>query len=62
MLDLKAVLPVNATISKGQEISGMEMLQNPRLQAFREANPTLFRYPYVTRDVMVYIGPDLEIP
>lgn len=54
-------LPSDLTISRGQEFSGLQLLQYPRLMDFVKANKDKFTQPTI-RDVVVYVGPDMEIP
>lgn len=55
-------LPTNLTVSKGQEISGMQFLQYPRLSAFYRDHKPHFVVADIARDAVVYNGPDAEIP
>lgn len=54
-------LPADLTISKGDEISGLEFLQHPRLASFYRDNPASFAYA-CNRDAAIYNGPDMVIP
>jgi len=49
------------TITKGDKLSGLDMLKNSQLKRFVEANKTLFVY-LPNHDAAVYIGADMEIP
>jgi hypothetical protein len=54
-------LPEHLTISTGQQITGLQMLQYERLSKFVDANPRCFVY-YPNMDVAEYTGPDAVIP
>ena len=54
-------LPKHLTISAGQAISGLQMMEYERLAEFVDSNPKHFVY-YPTMDAAVYTGPDAVIP
>lgn len=54
-------LPKYLTISKGQEFSGLTLMQWPRLQRFVDQNRERFEY-YANRDAAIYVGADAVIP
>ncbi len=54
-------MPANMPIPKGTRISGLDMMQHPKLAKFVDNNPGKFVY-YANMDVAEYIGPDTVIP
>jgi hypothetical protein len=58
---LQLELPKHLTISAGQAISGLQMMEYERLAQFVDSNPKHFVY-YPTMDAAVYTGPDTIIP
>jgi len=54
-------LPKYLTISKGQEFTGLMLMQWPRLQRFVDQNRERFEYA-TNRDVAIYVGGDAVIP
>ena len=54
-------LPKHLTISAGQAISGLQMMQYERLGQFVDSHPRDFVY-HPTIDAAVYTGPDTMIP
>ncbi len=54
-------MPANMSIPTGTRISGLDMMQHPRLAKFVDDNPGKFVY-YANMDVAEYVGPDTVIP
>ncbi len=54
-------MPKNMPITTGTRISGLDMMQHPRLEKFVDDNKQHFVY-YANMDVAEYTGPDTVIP